>query len=914
MLLLDPARLGARRADTARDAPLAPLAESIAADLDLVVSRELYIPRDKALLSRAGGRCEADGTQLEFDPYSPDEHRCPVCGRVYRGAFHHRWWIYWYQLWLAERGVHAALLHLLRGDVRHAAFAREIAIRYSAMYGEYPNRDNVLGPTRLFFSTYLESIWLLQLCVMADLLECAGDSATADMVRERIVGPSAMLIAQYDEGMSNRQVWNNAALMAAALLLGDRRRAERIVRAASGLEAHLSEGMLEDGTWYEGENYHLFAHRGLWYGVTLAETAGIEIDPGLTARFQKGFAAPFATALPDLTLPSRKDSQYAISLRQPRFAELCELGLARANDERLVHALAELYSGGVARGDTNRARSTADVERNFPASGLTRADLGWRSLLHARAELPPLERAAPRSMLLPAQGISVFRREQGEVYVALDFGQSGGGHGHPDRLNVLFAQGSTRWLDDMGTGSYVDSSLHWYRSTLAHNAPLVDGHSQLRVNGELLAHDERGGVGWTFAEADIAPGVRATRAVIVTPDYFVDEVRWVADRPVQFDLPIHFGGTVRGVELVGETIAGGDDLEAGFEFARNARGIGLHAAQAVELADQRDGKEVRAFISVEGSSHWFTADAPGQPASESRPFHLVRCMGTRGAIRSVWAWSPRVDVVQFNGERVEVALGSERHVHYQTDAHWQMELTVGAAQSGIELTGWMRGHEPGGGDSPSERKPHWVERRAARRPIRLPRSGLAAFDLGEGNYRRSEETWDEAGRPIARVTVGTHGDELIVDVNATAAELVFVPASATNPYDNEHPDINGHGVQLYLRTFFDGGAWMIVPDAGGNRARVRPLAGWGTLEMREATWKKTPDGFSVHARIALPPLPAGHAKGAYPVAIDVLVNETVPERERRRGQLVLSGAQGEFVYLRGDRHDGSQLVPLMIVD
>ena len=38
-------------------------------------------------------------------------------------------------------------------------------------------------------------------------------------------------------------------------------------------------------------------------------------------------------------------------------------------------------------------------------------------------------------------------------------------------------------------------------------------------------------------------------------------------------------------------------------------------------------------------------------------------------------------------------------------------------------------------------------------------------------------------------------------------------------------------------------------------------------------------------------------------ALDVVVNETAPGRERRRGQLVLCGAAGEFVYLRGDRHD-----------
>jgi hypothetical protein len=51
-----------------------------------------------------------------------------------------------------------------------------------------------------------------------------------------------------------------------------------------------------------------------------------------------------------------------------------------------------------------------------------------------------------------------------------------------------------------------------------------------------------------------------------------------------------------------------------------------------------------------------------------------------------------------------------------------------------------------------------------------------------------------------------------------------------------------------------------------------------------------------------------------PRAIDVIVNEMPADRERRRGQLVMSGADGEFVYLRGDRHDADRLVNLQIDD
>jgi hypothetical protein len=925
MLVLAPNRLDERRA--AATGPLAPLAESLAADLEPLLSRTLYLPKEKALLSRAGGRCEADGTALDFDPYSPDEHRCLQCGRTYSGEFHHRWWVYSYQLWLSERAVNAAVLHLLWGGTKWGQLSRDILLGYADAYATYPNRDNVLGPARVFFSTYLESIWLLQLCVAADLLGAAGDRATADTVRERVVRPSASLIAQYDEGFSNRQVWNNAAMMAAALLTGDRAGAEAIVRAPSGVEAHLALGLLSDGSWYEGENYHLFAHRGLWYCVVLAENAGIEIDAALFARFQEGFATPFATALPDFTLPSRKDSQYAISLRQPRFAELCELGLARADEDRLTAALAQLYAASAPVGDTGRSRSTADVERNLGPARLSRADLGWRSLLHARAALPPLEGASPKSAQLEGQGITVFRRDRGEVYVALDWGQSGGGHGHPDRLNVLFAHASARWLDDLGTGSYVDPSLHWYRSTLAHNAPLVNGHSQFRVDGALLAHDERGGVGWVLAEVDdIAPGVHVERALIVTPDYFVDELRWTAGSHLRLELPIHFEGEALGVAFAaGEGLDGGKGLEDGFEFVRNVQSARVAAMTPVALSSARDGRAARGFVCATGDSRWFRADAPGQPATTSRSFFVVRCEGPSGVIRSVWAWSPRVDAVTFSGDRVAVTMGTERHEHWQTPEHWQIELTAGSAHSGIELTGWRQDSGQPDADgaeatSTEARLPgeiivervlsveeSWmtpvVLHRGAKQPL--------VWNLGEPHYRRSEETWVEAGRPTARVAVAAAGDELVVDVSVKASAPVFVVAAAVNPYDNEQPDINGHGVQLYVRTREDSGAWVIVPEAGQREARARPVAGWGTLEVRRTVWRPTAEGYELRAQVALG---TGAAAGDQMIALDVLVNETAPGRERRRGQLVMSGAGGDFVYLRGDRHDPARLVPLMLGD
>ena len=758
---------------------LAPLTASLVTDLDRVLEAELYFPREKALLSREGGRCPRDGVLLEFDPFRPHEHRCPKCGEIYRGPMHDRFWIYWYQLWLAERAVHGAVLSALGAGDAYGIFAARVLDGYAERYASYPNVDNVLGPTRLFFSTYLESIWLLQICIAADLLS-GRDPVLSDRIRDRIIEPSRALIAQFDEGASNRQVWNDVALLAAARSLGDAAAAEEAVYRTSGIASHLSNGLLADGTWYEGENYHLFAHRGLWYGVTMAELAGLELPPALIARFDLGFSAPLATALPDFTLPSRRDSQYAISLRQWRIAEHCELGLARRDDVSLTAALAHMYGDDIPRIPTGRDRSSADVERNGPATALTRADLSWRALLFAKPSLPASEGSALSSNLLESQGIAVFRRDSGRAYVALDYGHSGGGHGHPDRLNLLLADGNVRWLDDYGTGSYVDPSLHWYRSTLAHNAPLADGESQRRVHGELLAYDEQGTAGWVVAAVDeIAPGVNASRVLIVMPSYVIDCLSWEADHEATIDLPVHASLDVESGcgPLARAAIVGRDGAEDGFRFLRDTAVQIAPAGAPVKAVAAEDYDRLTLFASTSTSAEWWRATAAGPPGAGDRTFRIMRARGMSGEHRAVWSWSSDVVDVEW-GDAIRVTLADGTvHSHHSSSTGWTVEISADLSRDIIELRGVR----------PSKPDPALPSEFTKRPPeATLPSFGRAIyFDLAERHYRRSEETWQEAGEPSAAVVLSwqRHSLEIVVDV--PRSDRTFAARNATNAYDNE---------------------------------------------------------------------------------------------------------------------------------
>ena len=256
-------RLEGRR-ETVRAAPeLAALLERIAKRNQRLVADPPEIPRDKALLSADGGVCPEHGTALEFDPWSPRDHRCSACNRAHRGARHDRAWARWLHLWLAERAAELATLAAIGDRDDAAEAAARILSGYASGYLDYPNLDNVLGPSRLFFSTYLESIWLTGYLAAALLLRESGrlDSVLADAV-SGVADEAANLIGEFDEGFSNRQTWHNAALAAVAVWFEDEELATRVVEGSSGIIAHLLRGFGDDGMWFEGENYHLFALRG----------------------------------------------------------------------------------------------------------------------------------------------------------------------------------------------------------------------------------------------------------------------------------------------------------------------------------------------------------------------------------------------------------------------------------------------------------------------------------------------------------------------------------------------------------------------------------------------------------------------------------------------------------------------------
>ena len=888
-----------------------------------VLARMPHVPERKALLSVDGGVCPADGEPLAFDPWSPGEHRCRRCGQSVRGERHDGHWARFQHLWLAERAAHLATLAALDDSEPAGRRAREILTTYAARYLSYPNRDNVLGPARLFFSTYLESIWILNYVAAAVLLREAGalEEAPAAAVSQ-VADEAANLIGEYDERFSNRQTWNNAALAAIAVWFEDEDLARRAIEGPTGLIAHL-RGYRDDGLWYEGENYHLFALRGLVAGAAWARLAGVDFfaEPRLRQRVMRALQAPALTALPDATFPARKDSRFGVSLAQPAYLETWEvaLGLLANGDEgrgtgELVSWLRALYESAPVMSETFDYY-LHDAGPEAVARAPSRRALSWWSLLEMLPELPPAESAwSPPSVLLPGQGLAVLRT--GGRYVSLECGPLGGGHGHPDRLHLTLHALGVHWLPDFGTRSYVSRDLFWYRSPLSHNAPIVDGDAEAWRDAGCERFDVQGDWSWTRGRSGAV-----TRTVVSGPRYVVDIVELSGDEERTLDLPWHVRGRWE-VDARGRW----ETVPFDHEFVTDAgRFVPDDPAEALVVRAAADAAEARLVAHVASRVELWRGTAPDNPrigAPPLAPFFWLRARGKNIRLVTVLEPStaaPAVRAVRVQGDTVSVETtdGIERH-------ELERDRWIAAPGSEVIRLGGPVEMEPPfrplldlEPPSPATGVAYRVE------PPPLDGS-LDGFDTSdplhldlEDQYRRSEETYAGPEEFSARAYAAWDDDALYLAVAVTKAELVLRPPDAPPlRLDNEPDDIHSDGIQVYVQGEEGRGkgegyvGYLIVPEEGGA-LRVRAASGAeGDPQAVRGAWRRTDTGYCVTLAI---PWPRGYRPhfGARP-GFDLIANEMRPGRVRRAGQLVWSGGNG-WVWLRGDRQEPERFGVLELV-
>ena len=508
-LLVDSAEIAAAREKAASQ----PWAREALDRVQAAAEKALKDPID---LPDRGGQwthwysCKKDGVQLET--LSPTEHRCPLCATVYSGepydsvALSHRHSAY------GRDVLNLGLAYRFSGRKELAQRAGGILSAYADRYPRYPrhnvNAEDKVGGGRVFAQTLDESVWLIPVTWGYALVRDSLSEAERRHIEEGLLLPAADLILEHRMGIHNIQCWKNSAVG----LVGFATQNDRLVREAiddpdRGFRVQIEKGVTDDGLWYEGSlGYHQYTMRALWPLAEAARHAGIDL---YSDRMRSLFDAPLSLALPDGESPGFNDSRGGNLLGM---ASLYEIAYARWQKPAYGYLL---------------ARSRRD---------------STESLLYGEPSVPSGPMIPEQSTLLRSAGFAVLR--DAGMAVAVRFGMHGGGHGHPDKLNlVTFGAGRLFGLDPGSINYGVPLHREWYRSTIAHNTVSVDMQPQQAADGRLESWESSAGSTRLAAITDSAyPGVILRRAIRLGAGKIEDRFECASAEEHAYDWVFHSAG------------------------------------------------------------------------------------------------------------------------------------------------------------------------------------------------------------------------------------------------------------------------------------------------------------------------------------------------------------------------------------
>ena len=398
---------------------------------------------------------------------------------------------------------HLGKVYALTGDTAYAEKVRKVLLRLAQVYPHYlphdwrhiyQNYDNLQSGKLSGWKLHDAGVFI-QLACAYDLTYNSGVYSTEDKIaiEEGCFREFARLMtATSPKGCCvNDGPTAMAAGALTGLMLGDHAVIAWAIERPDGLLGFLEKYFYRDGHWYESSPSYEGMTLGRLY-VTPEALRGYSDPPTYTQDdryddlnlfehplMKRILVAGAPETMPDGRLPPMNDS--TLGARYPR-ARIEQQAYWYPNRKSL--SLMAWAFGGKA---TTSGGEYALFRRD--------PDL----------DLTKITPAAPsrHSTVRPGAGWGVLRTgdTSRDAALVLDYGRHGSGHGHPDRLNILYYDFGREMVTDLGYLGAGHPHHPWIRSTASHNVVIVDGEPQGTTGGELEAFADLGPVKAVIASA-----------------------------------------------------------------------------------------------------------------------------------------------------------------------------------------------------------------------------------------------------------------------------------------------------------------------------------------------------------------------------------------------------------------------------
>ncbi len=455
----------------------------------------------------------------------------------------------------------AGMLYRQTGDESYRDFAKSILTDYADMYptlGLHPKRKEGHPAGRLFWQGLNEAWWLVYVsqgyeAIRADLTEDERNKIETALLR-----PVADFLSEGSPKTFNRihnhGTWSAAAVGMTGYVLDDR---DYVDKALYGLDKSGDAGFLKqidllfspDGYYAEGPYYQRYA---LMPFVLFAQSIE-KNDPdvkifdhrdgvlrkAITATIQQSYAGrffPINDAIREKGL-NTAELRYAVAIAYDLTKDPTLLSIVKLQKSIVPTPEGKALSQAIAAG-----KAQPFVFKTLKLRDGPKGDRGALITLRSGPE--------------PDAAAVVFKAAS-----------QGLGHGHFDRLGLLYYDNGDEIIADYGAarflnvepkngGHYLLENTTWAKQTIAHNTLVVDQSSQFSGDwkrGEehtptILAFDDTPGASLAAAQINTAyDGVTYTRMIAMVEredagSYIVDVIHATSDADHVYDLPVHFKG------------------------------------------------------------------------------------------------------------------------------------------------------------------------------------------------------------------------------------------------------------------------------------------------------------------------------------------------------------------------------------
>lgn len=455
---------------------------------------------------------------------------------------------------LADQARDTALAYLLTEDPKYRNTAIKILTLYAEHYADYPLEGTYDG--RLLYQTLNESGWLIDFVWAYDMMYQELSEEQRQQIETDVLYNAVDVISRYKRGLSNWQVWHNAAIGMVGLVTKDQALLERVLDDPEhGFKYQIANGIRRDGMWWEEANsYHEYTLEPFIYFAEAAYNSNLNMyalktQEGISLKSM--FDGLLNYIFADMTRPAIGNTSVYSPLKS---GFLYEIAYKQYQDPKYAWLIQQTMGKG-------RNKKTLDP---------------YWAFVFAKPELPDVdceigsEFFAPEgknimgSSLYNDSGMAILRNHSSEgnaTNISMTWSPYGttNGHQHSDMLSIMLYSNGETLLTEAGSLGYSNPNhISWAKQTLAHNTLVVDETSQYpqrnskglwdsdsgRPSSGVLKNIHIGPLLKTItAESDnVYDGVHLERSLIMVGDYVLDWFQTSSDTKHIYDLPYHVNG------------------------------------------------------------------------------------------------------------------------------------------------------------------------------------------------------------------------------------------------------------------------------------------------------------------------------------------------------------------------------------